>query len=297
MIDPKDFKCRASALSNIISLNDWQLSEVEEKDLNSLSIKKERYALDDKVLGKIDQSRLDKVIKKRDTEPTLSSGGKTYLKDWFFGQKFDFYKTTTSKQTQKGNALEDRAIKEVVKYLGIPSVFKNSKRFHNDWIHGEPDVNLSVLNFQFDTKVCYYPNALNSFEQETESSYIWQQKGYNWLLEVDHGFVAKVLLNPTEELLRREINTYWQDAGNSWTPIDDIPESFKNEVRELFNFEKKPIEERINLFHIQQSDNDIAKIKKAVELCREELEDMNIQFSKNNSKEVKLIKNLLKIAS
>jgi len=273
-------KFRCSALGNITHLDRaTQLTAKQSLDLIELMSKIK--------LTEKQAEKRDALIVKRDAPPAISKGAKTHIKDIFFGKKFDFQKRFTSKQTEKGNLKEVPAIHEVVKFLGLPMAVKNEKHFSNDYIQGTPDTIFKALNFQLDIKNAYYPNGLNTFEKETDRIYVEQMHGYNWLTGVDHGFVVKVLMNMPEHLLEKEAWILLKEAG-----LKTMTDEFLEEVRELFNFERLPIEDRIKIFKVTTTKEDIERIKLSCNLGNEYLEELESAWKVKNVENIEFINGL-----
>lgn len=276
----KDLKVRSSAIGNITHLD----AATKLTDKQSIRLKE--------LLSKIELTtpqakERDKLTAKRDAPPALSKGAKTYIKDVFFGHKFDYQKRFTNKYTQKGNIKEASALHEVVKYLGLPMAVKNEKHFENDYTHGTPDSIFKPLDFQLDIKNAYYPNGLDSFDEKVDHIYKEQAHDYNWLTGVNHGFVCKVLMNLPEHLLEKEAYILLKEAG-----LNKMTDSFYEEVRDLYNFEAKPIQDRIKLFKVSTSKEDIDRLKTSVKLAREYYEELNELWKIKNIKEIEFINEL-----
>ena len=273
-------KFRCSALGNVTHIDrSTQITAIQSVELMELLSKI-------KITEKQAEKR-DKLITKRDAPPKLSQGAKTYVKDVFFGNKFDFQKRFTNKFVQKGNEKEVASMHALIKFLGLPMAVKNEKHFENDWIHGTPDLIFKALNFQIDTKNAYYPNALNSFDSETDRIYIEQAHGYNWLLGVDHGFVVKILMNMPEHLLEKEAWILLKESG-----LNKMTDEFLEEVRELFNFERLPIEDRIKIFRVTTTPEDIERIKLSVELGRDYYKELESSWKTKNDLNIEFIESL-----
>ena len=266
------FICRGSAMGKItvgVSLKPLPLTDKQEKELTELREKnsqsKKRIELEE---------RLVKI-----PDAKLSSGAKTYIRDVWYGDNFDFRKTFHNKYTEKGNVVEHRSIKALSKFLGFYAP-KNEEYLKNDWIHGTPDVRLKKPSCTIDTKNVFYPNGLHFFDEEKEKSdYEWQIHAYNFLDEKEDGFVARILMNPPDNIIEKEAWNLWKESGNDGV----FDESFLDEVRDLYDFEsKKPIEERVNLFHVKTTQYEIDVIKKSVELANEYYHELNDSFKGRN---------------
>lgn len=266
------FKSRSSAMGKItvgISLKPLPLTEKQEKELQELREKdsksKKRIELED---------RLVKI-----PEAKLSSGAKTYIRKCWYEENFDFVKRFTNKYTEKGNTVESRSIKALSKYLGFYAS-KNEQYLENDYTKGTPDFRLKKPSCTIDTKNVYYPDGLHFFEEENEKSdYEWQIHSYNFLDKKEDGFVARILMNPPENIIKKEAWTLWKESENE----GEFDESFLNEVRDLYDFEsKKPIDERVNLFHVKTTQYEIDVIKKSAELANEYYHELNEKFKGRN---------------
>ncbi|MFT5450592.1 MAG: hypothetical protein ACI9N9_000069 [Enterobacterales bacterium] len=277
----KDLKIRASAIGKIMHFDKGTTITV--KQLDTITDLEGR----DKALTPNQQQTLDDLIAKRDAPPQLSTGAKTYIRDVYYGKKFDFTKRFTNKFTQKGNEMENAAIKEIVDFLGLPMAFKNEKYHENDWTHGTPDVDMSAIDFQFDVKNAYYPNTLGVFEPVIDHDYLWQQRSYCWLLGIKNAAVVRILKNPPEHLIEKEAWVYLKDAG-----LTQMTDSFVDDVRELFNFEKRPIEDRIKIYTLKCEDEHIDQMKSAVELARVYWVELDEIWKTKNEQEILTIRNL-----
>ncbi len=273
----RQFRC--SSLGKItvgMSLSPLGLTEIQAKELAELIEKGSK------------SKKIQELTEKRDKIPTLklSTGAKTYIEDVWYGDHFEFQKSFHNKYVEKGNLKEDASIKALSKYLGFMTV-KNESYLSNEFIHGTPDVRLNMPKCTIDTKNVYYPNGLNFFQDTEEKTiYQWQLHGYNFLDEKDTGFVARILMNPPAHILEKEVWTYWKNSGNDGQPNDD----FRNEVQEMFNFEKKPIDERVNLFRVDTTENEITIIKKAVELANDYYSELTERFGNRNKEVIEFFK-------
>ena len=172
----------------------------------------------------------------------------------------------------------------LIKFLGLPMAVKNETHFSNDWIKGTPDLIFKALNFQVDTKNVFYPSGLDSFESEADRIYIEQAHGYNWMLGVDHGFVVKMLMNMPEHLLEKEAWILLKEAG-----LKTMTDDFMQEVRDLYNFEAKPIEDRIKIFKVTTTPADIQRIKTSCELGNDYLEELESEWKIKNVENIEFI--------
>jgi hypothetical protein len=217
-------------------------------------------------------------------EPKLTAGAKTYIESVWYGQKFDFQKTFSNKFVQKGNEVESRSIRELRK-LGI-FASKNDHHFENEFIKGTPDILLNNPKCVIDTKNVYYPDGLGFFEDEPINDYIWQIHGYNFLTDREDGFIIKILLNPPADILEKEVWNYWKSGHNEGKPTDQ----FYLEIEDYFNFEKLPIEDRVKIYQIKTTQNEIDIIKKWTDLGRAYMDELDEKSKCKNVKELEFFK-------
>jgi len=219
-------------------------------------------------------------------EPKLTAGAKTYIESVWYGQKFDFQKTFSNKFVQKGNEVESRSIRELRK-LGIFAT-KNEQHFENEYIKGTPDILFNNPKCVIDTKNVYYPDGLGFFEDEPLNDYIWQIHGYNFLTDREDGFIIKMLLNPPADILEKEVWNYWKSGHNEGRPT----EQFYLEIEDYFNFEKLPIEDRVKIYQVKTTQNEIDIIKKWTDLGRTYMAELDEKNKSKNVKELEFFKQL-----
>jgi hypothetical protein len=271
------YKFRCSSLGKITvgaSLKPLPLTEKQSIELAELREKNSQS-----------QKRLElekKLVQIPDSK--LTAGAKTYIESVWYGEKFDFQKTFSNKFVQKGNEVESRSIRELRK-LGIFAT-KNEQHFENEYIKGMPDVLLNKPKCTIDTKNVYYPDGLGFFEDEPINDYIWQIHGYNFLTDREDGFIIKMLLNPPADILEKEVWNYWKSGHNEGKPTEE----FAREIEEYFNFEKLPIEDRVKIYQIKTTQNEIDIIKKWTDLGREYMAELDEKNKGKNIKELEFFK-------
>jgi hypothetical protein len=274
----RQFRCSSIGKLTVgMSLSPLGLTEIQARELAELIEKGSK------------SKKIQELTDKRDKVPEmkLSTGAKTYIEDVWYGDYYDFQKSFHNKFVEKGKVIEDASIKALSKYLGFITI-KNEEYLKNDWIHGTPDIRLNRPKCTIDTKNVYYPNGLNYFKDSEEKSlYEWQIHAYNFLDNKEVGFVARILMNPPLNILEKEVWNYWKDSGNDGHPDDN----FKNEVEQMFNFERLPIEDRVNLFRVDTTEDNIKIIKKAVELANEYYNELTERFKFRNSEVIDYFKN------
>jgi hypothetical protein len=213
---------------------------------------------------------------------TITEGIQTALKEIYYQKTKGYKKDFGSKQTEKGNYCEEDGITMLQKTIMKGKLLvKNKEIVMNDWLAGTHDVKIG--NVIVDIK--------NSFDwltfdvAEMSKIYEWQLRGYMMLNDCSEALLYYCLLNMPEQLLQDEERKmfYSKKKWMSFESPDYLLECDK--LREMFNFEKYPIEQRFKVFKIER---DLAKeelIKSSIVKCRTWLNDYHeqqLELAKNN---------------
>jgi len=197
------------------------------------------------------------------SKDSLSAGPKTFLGQIF---KEEFYGKTgqiQSKYLDKGLLSEEEAISM---YAGFISkrVSKNTKRYDNEYITGEPDINDEFLA---DIKCSWNHTTFPlTAEDVPNKDYYWQLQGYMALTDRKESRLVYCLVDTPDELIYDELKRVRSKLG-----VIELPEELEQEIwdsHKLLGIEPK---HRIKEFVIQRNDEDIESIYKRVTLAREYL--------------------------
>ena len=212
----------------------------------------------------------------RENEPNLSKTCITYLRKWadekIYKRKVEF----TSKQTDKGNLVEDVSIDYASIHLEWGLVSKNLERFHNEWAHGEPD--LVLENEVPDIKSSYTHETFPLYSPELENKdYEWQDLVYQWLTGIQKGSIVFVLTSMPDEMIRKEARFSKQ-----------LPEGYTEQEYEefaaQFRYDDLPPYLRIKQYDVEYSEEKIEAIKTRVNECRKYIETVLIPEVEKNFK-------------
>lgn len=163
--------------------------------------------------------------------------------------KFDLFGYQTfegNKYTQKGNELEEQAIKLSGLTRGL-ALKKNTERRENDYISGECDIYVPSRRLIIDTKCSWDIGTHPFFADEAEekakkAGYDIQMQGYMWLWDCDQAQIDFVLFP---------------------TPFD-LLSPYENSERYIDLVEQIPQAKRITTVTIYRDDDAIAKIQDRV---------------------------------
>jgi len=252
----KDLKIRASSLGRLMASDkDTSITDKQLETLNDLLAK---IKLTEK------QAELrDSLMLKRDAEPELSKGAKSYVQELFMYHEYGVRKEINSKYCDKGNIVEDLSIELAGIYLDQPNLVKNDEYFENDYITGCPD----VLNDQvlIDVKSSWSASTFPFFDTELKNSlYEWQLKAYMWLTGHAESYLVYCLVPTPEDLILDEMRRV------SWKKLEGMEVSIETEaeVRAYFDISNIPTERRVKSFKVELTKKDVADMKKSIILAR-----------------------------
>ena len=229
----------------------------------------------------------DRLLEKRDSEPTLSDGAKTHVEKMFREEvrgtspyRFE------SKYTDKGNRLEDSAIVRIARVNGWLAPMNANKIgvvLKDDLGEGHPDVIYKNERFGFDAKCSFsddtFPLFANDLKQASKSynNYLWQAKRYAMMAGYDHWYICFSLENTPLDIVEGEAWKLWKLAGKQGQYTDD----FFDEVRQMHNFDHLPDWARVKTFRVDVTEDDRKLAKSHVDLARKYFDDLKRDYNKN----------------
>ena len=198
----------------------------------------------------------------------LSETAKTYIEDLFKEQELGISKEFWSRYTDKGLQMEDEAIEFAGQFFGWEFVVKNTERFNNDWITGEPDVITEYL--LADIKCSWDGNTFPLFNTELKNKdYFWQMQGYMWLTGMQQAELIYCLMNTPHAIVEDEVRrAHWK------ANLIDEDLDLREAVQSQHNFDHIPNNLRIKRFIVERNEDAIENIKEKVELAREYYEQL-----------------------
>lgn len=221
--------------------------------------------------------QLEELEKRKDDEPELSQGCKSFLLNVYAAEKYGkwgTFKDKGNKYTTKGKMAEEEAITLLSRLYKMVYV-KNDVRIENEWVSGVPDI-IVASSYEKADKIIDIkcPYDVETFfavlGKELISQYKWQVLTYMWLTGADEGEVAYLLMNTPDYILNSEKRRLF-DRMEAVTEEDA---AYKEAERVLVNnltFDDMPLEDRKISFHVERDEKLIGKIPKRVEKCREHL--------------------------
>lgn len=214
-------------------------------------------------------SALGKILTSPRTKgELLSETAKSYIQDLFKEKELGISKEFWSRYTDKGLQMEDEAIEFASQVLGWDFVVKNTERFNNDWITGEPDV--ITKDLLADIKCSWDGTTFPLFDTELKNKdYFWQMQGYMFLTGLDRTELVYCLMNTPHEIVEDEVRrAHWK------ANLIDEDLDLREAVQSQHNFDHIPNNLRIKRFIIEKDEESIDKIKEKVELARQYYEQL-----------------------
>jgi hypothetical protein len=253
----KELKIRASQLGRLMATD--SKTSITEKQLATLNSLLAKIKLTDK------QADLrDALLLKRDAEPELSKGAKSFITELYLEREFGIKQEINSKYLDKGKEVEDASIELTRILLEKDFLFKNEDNFYNDFVQGTPDV-ITEDNI-IDVKSSWSAATFPFFDTELNNNmYEWQLKAYMWITGKTKSYLCYCLVPTPENLILDEMRRVSWKRGEG----AEVSEETEQEVIEYFDISKIPTEKRLKAFKVILTDEDINKMKTAVKMARE----------------------------
>jgi hypothetical protein len=199
----------------------------------------------------------------RSKSEVLSQTAKSYIEDLFNELEFGYRKEFSSRYTDKGLEMEDEAIQFASEQFDWDFVIKNTERFTNDYITGEPDINTDSL--LADIKCSWSLDTYPMFEAEMKNKdYYWQLQGYMWLTGKTEAELVYCLMNTPLQIVEDEVRRAHWKAGLIDEDID-----LRHEVQLKHNYDNIPSKLRVKRYIVERDEKAIEKIIDKVEIARE----------------------------
>ena len=178
---------------------------------------------------------------------TLSDTTKSYLKEWIKEQIYGVRNEISSKYLTKGVEMENESIEVYGIYKDLDFIVKNSKRFNNEYLTGEPDLILD--NKIVDIKTSWDCFSFPLFANDVpDKKYYWQLQSYMALTGYQSAELAYVLVN--------------------------TPEHLQYNVLDMTDYTNLDLKYRVKTFQIERNEDDINALYQRVQDCREYIKEL-----------------------
>lgn len=220
-------------------------------------------------------------VTKADKEAgVLSKTAQKHLIEVYITEKYGRRRDIQTKQMKKGIEAEQDSIDLLSMYLKLP-FSKNEERFKNDFITGLPDIiNGDTI---IDIKSSYdLWTFLGNIPDKLDNLYYWQMQSYMWLTGTTNATIAYCLVNTPENIIQQEKYYLLKKMD---VISEESPEFIREAMKIEFNmtFDDIKMDERILMFNVSRSEDDILRIENKVLKARtflQELELTHLNFNK-----------------
>lgn len=210
----------------------------------------------------------------------LSKTAQKHLIEVYISEKYGRKRDIQTKQMKKGIEVEQDSIDLLSVYLKSP-FSKNDKRFNNDFITGFPDIidNERIIDIKSSYDLWTF---LGNIPDKLDNLYYWQMQSYMWLTNAKSAVITYCLVDTPASIIEQEKYYLLKKMD---VATEENPEYLKEAMKIEFNmsFEDIPVNERVLMFSVERSEDDILKIQHKVEKAREflfELENKHLNFNK-----------------
>jgi len=210
----------------------------------------------------------------------LSKTAQKHLIEVYIAEKYGRKRDIQTKQMKKGIEAEQESINLLSIYLKLP-FSKNEERFKNDYITGLPDIiNGDTI---IDIKSSYdLWTFLGNIPDKLDNLYYWQMQSYMWLTGTTKATIAYCLVNTPESIIQQEKYYLLKKMD---VISEESPEFIQEAMKIEFNmtFDDILMDERILMFNVSRSEDDILRIENKVLKARtflQELEQTHLNFNK-----------------
>jgi len=197
----------------------------------------------------------------------LSKTAKTAVEEQLLFNEFGIKKDFSNRYTERGTNQEEDSILFFSKVSGHFGVFKNEKKYKNDYFVGTPDIVTDEAII--DIKTSWDATTFPFFESELPTKdYLYQVLAYMDLTGLKKGYVAYCLINHTEDAIQDEIRREtWKLKAID--PTDEQALEIEQKVRDKMQYDRIPENLRVKIFEVEYNEDTINEMKQRVEECRE----------------------------
>lgn len=211
---------------------------------------------------KIRCSSIGKIMtNSRSKTETLSKTCKTYLQELAIEELYGKRKDFSSKYTDKGNKVEDDAIKLAEQVLDLGFMIKNEEHFENDYLTGTPDVSTDII---LDVKSSWDATTFPFFAEDIPNKdYYYQLQGYMALTGKTKAYLCYCLINTPELMVEDEVRrAHWKEY------LIDESDELREHVEAQHNFDNIPAEKRLKTFVVEYDEKIVQSIYERIDECR-----------------------------
>ena len=215
----------------------------------------------------------------RSKSETLSETTKTHLVEVYVREVHGREKEITTKYMEKGLSVEEDSI---TLYSRFNKKFysKNEERLKNSFVIGTPDLfegdSIETASHIIDIKSSWDIFTFYAVRGTAiNKNYYWQLQGYMDLTGAKTATLAYCLVNTPDTLIEDEKRKLQWKMGIIDPTGNDLYEEACAKIEKSMIFDDVPLERRVFEFKIERNDEDIMRMHKRVEECRQWLQQFD----------------------
>jgi hypothetical protein len=213
------------------------------------------------------------MTESRSKSDPLSETTKTHLIDVYVANKYGRQEDIQSKFIEKGLAVEEDSI---TLYSRVKKEYfkKNEKHLANQYIKGTPDLfsgeSIMSADLIIDIKSSWdIYTFMRVLTKDVNKMYYWQLQGYMALTGARSAKLAYCLVNTPDVMIEDEKRKLMYRMGVIDPTGNKLFDEACEKIEASMRFDDIPLDERLIEFTIDRNDDDIQKMYKRVEECRE----------------------------
>lgn len=205
----------------------------------------------------------------------LTDSNKTFIRDTHIGAVYNIQKEITSKYFEKGIMCEMDGIK-FIKDVFYPNDYvpKNTERFENDYIHGEPDQIMRQYNEGNEIKNAY--DLFTFGKANLSHMYKMQMIGYVWLTGIPKWRLVYCLSDMPDVLLGEEEKRLWYSGKFTDSNSPEWIEA-QMKLHKKYDYSEMSLSERFKYWELTPTTEDFEKIKTSVIKAREYMQELELE--------------------
>lgn len=213
------------------------------------------------------------MVTPRSKTETISETTKTHLVDVFVSNKYGRKTDISSRAINKGLAIEEDSITLYSLHTGNYHL-KNEEHLKNDYIMGTPDLyegkSITDSTLVIDVKSSWdIYTFFRSKNDKLNQRYYWQLQGYMALTGARKAKLVYCLIDTPVMLINDEKKRLAYKMGIIDEATNKPYVEACNDLDRLMTYDDIPRSERIHIIDIEYCEEDVEKLYKQIENCRE----------------------------
>ena len=204
-----------------------------------------------------------------------------HVRAWYLKEVYGRKKLIVTSPMLKGTQEETASLMTLEEFRKERGLFKNEKRFENEWIKGYPDVinGDEIIEVKTPFDIFTFHKAKGTHTPRGLTAHGWQLLGYLGLTNKNYGTLAHVLTDSPDWLVRDEVRkAYYSmkietDEENDFFAKNIEPSILANHKysSDLEGFPNIPINERVKEYEMEFDADRYKNICERVDLINEVL--------------------------